>query len=608
VLYALLSLPIVIIIFGIIKNKDNKKEVKMVCILIALMIIPLIVEGTNLLLHFGSYVAYSMRYAFIINFVFLTIACYYSAKMELPNKKNNWKLMIVLMTFLFIIYYIIIICSYEKLVDIFSTYEYNASLRKYAGLFIIVFSIFMILYFLILKKNNSMKKITLIFFAILEISIFVYSSLGRPQWKLYEPYQEGNYIEYANKAKKELNIKEDRIDRIKNTDLSLNVNYPLILRRAALSSYTAANSEGFQDNCIKWGYSNFYLLILDAGGTIFTDALLNIKQVVNTMELNENLYELVDETDKYYLYDAKYTLPFGLTVSNEILGKDTDNLNWIELNNLMYKELAKDEEDLVEEILSKYKLSDKIKNYRYNENGNILYFDIKVNENSAIYFSSEQQMKIKVNGNEIKIPSIGETQVTEYPNLFNNRVIELGSFKKETVKVEIETLDNNNFNIQMSLGLLNLEKMEKLCEEYKNYSVQEIAGKNTLKFNVNGTEEKNVVLIPMAFDDGWKVKINGQEVEKNKISNVLGIFTAIEIEEGKNEITMKFIPKGLKTGIIISLSTVLICFILKKYKNIYKYLEKPAQYIYYVIWGGTIILVYIIPTLYNIWLKLIDIA
>lgn len=599
VIYSSLALPITIIISEITKNKENKKERKIVSILIALMFIPLIVEGTNLLLHFGSYVGYNMRYGFIISFVFLTIACYYCCKIEFSKEKIKYPVFISCIL-LFIIVFSLSIYCYELLEENLRMYEYMYKSMAYVFLFILVFIIFLIIYSLIFFKNNTVKKITLIFFVILEISLVVYSSLGRPEWKIYEHYQEGSYVEYANEAKKELNIEEDKINRIKNSDLSLNANYPLILRRAALSTYTAAIPDSLQKNCMKWGYSNFYLLILDSQGTIFSDALLNIKQAVNTMKLNEDLYELVDKTDRYYLYNSKYTLPFGLTVSSEILEKDTDNLNWIELNNLMYKELTEDDEELVEEILSKYQIINKTKKYTYNVDGKILSFNFEIKEKSILYFSSEQIMKIKVNGNEIKVPSIGQTNITVYPNKFNNKIIELGSFENETVKVEIETLDNNNFNIQMCLGLLNLEKMEKLCEEYKEYSVKEIANKNTLKFEVNGTEEKNVVLIPMAFDEGWKIKINGQDVEKNKISSVLGIYTAIEIEEGKNEITMKFIPKGLKTGIIISLSTVLICFILKKYKNIYQYLEKPALYIFYGVWGGTIILVYMVPIIYYI--------
>jgi len=174
VLYALLSLPITIIVLGIIKNKDNKKEVKMVCILIALMIIPLIVEGTNLLLHFGSYVTFVMRYAFVINFVFLTIACHYSCKIEFSKEKSNWKLMIMLII-LMITYYIIIIYTYENLVYIF-----NASLKEYAILFISVSVTYIILYYMILKNNIAMKKIALVLFAILEISIFVYTCLEKP--------------------------------------------------------------------------------------------------------------------------------------------------------------------------------------------------------------------------------------------------------------------------------------------------------------------------------------------------------------------------------------------------------------------------------------------
>lgn len=606
-LYALSSLPAVLIFWGMRKYKKEKKVVKAVRILLVLMIIPLLVEGTNLLLHFGSYAAYCMRHSFIIKFVFLTIGCYYSSKIKLDEAKLKPR-DIVLFALLFVGMFFVTVWIYQLLESIFSMYEYNASLRRYAGFLIIFCLIFIVAYYFILKKNNIAQKYLLILVALLEVSLFTYFLLGRPAWRGYASYQHGAYVEYANEAKSDLNIEEDELNRIKNPDLSLNTNYPLILRRASLSSYTAAIPIGMKANLKNWGYSEHHTYLLDSGGTIFSDALLNIKQQVNTKKLNEELYELVKHTEKYYLYNNKYTLPFGMTVSDSVLETNINDLDWVEVNNLMYQLLTGNNEKLVTSILEGEEKSKEIKNYTYNKEGNKLSFDIDIKKESVLYFSSNQRVKITINGEEISIPSVGEPDLKEYPNTFNNNVIELGSFKNEIVEVEIESLSENKNDIQINLELLDLEKMKKLCTLYEDYSVNEQVDKTNLTFNVTGTEDRNVVLVPIEYDEGWTISINGKKIEKEKVSNILGIFTAIELEEGDNAVTMHFTPKGLKTGIIITIISLLACLILKKYKKVSSYIEKMSEYAFYGLWGVTLCVVYIIPVLYFVWIQLISIA
>ena len=86
-----LSLPFAVIIRGIIRNfrmRDRKRLIFSLGILFVVCA-ELFVESINLLLHFGSYVGYPIRNGFILCFVVLTTACYYSK--DFPTFMENVK-------------------------------------------------------------------------------------------------------------------------------------------------------------------------------------------------------------------------------------------------------------------------------------------------------------------------------------------------------------------------------------------------------------------------------------------------------------------------------------------------------------------------------------
>ena len=96
--------------------------------------------------------------------------------------------------------------------------------------------------------------------AVIAVEVFLgaFALIGPPKFYTYEAYQVGDYVQYANEAYEALDIEESATDRIVNPDISLNANYPLILRRGALSSFTAALESDTQTFAKNWGYSNIF--------------------------------------------------------------------------------------------------------------------------------------------------------------------------------------------------------------------------------------------------------------------------------------------------------------------------------------------------------------
>lgn len=154
-----------------------------------------------------------------------------------------------------------------------------------------------------------------------EIIIGAIAMTGPPKFYTYTPYQYGDYVQLAVEAANNLEIASSPVDRITNPDLSFNANYPLVMKRGAMSSFTAALQKDSQKQTVRWGHSKYFLWMLDSGNTVFSDALIHITEAVNVNRLDSSLYTLKKVgTDgcQYKLYTANYQLPFAMVTDSSV--------------------------------------------------------------------------------------------------------------------------------------------------------------------------------------------------------------------------------------------------------------------------------------------------
>ena len=75
-----------------------------------------------------------------------------------------------------------------------------------------------------------------------------------------------------------------------------------------------------------------------------------------------------------------------------------------------------------------------------------------------------------------------------------------------------------------------------------------------LTLTAEGTAEKNMLLLPVAYHKGFHVNVNGEE---QTACEVLGAFTAVPIKEGKNVIEITFVPDGIMAGMCLACAGML---------------------------------------------------
>lgn len=582
-----------VIIMGLKKFKEEKNTIRYMISLLLISLLPIVVEGINLMWHFGSYNGYTLRNGYIVAFTLITVAAYFAQRMfeeVTADKKQLVKQLVI---------FVVAAAVYAVIYNIIPS---NDIILAAFILFIAIFIAAFIFYNKKLKKDGiGFDFNTIIAIVAIEVFIGAYSLIGPPKFYEYEPYQYGDYVQAANEVKGSLDIEESVTERIVNPDISLNANYPLILRRSAMSSFTAALQSDTQSYSKKFGYSKYFLWLLDSGGTVFTNSLFHVTQAVNVNELDSQMYTAVRSDGDYTLYDANYKLPFAMSVNKNITRQDFSG-NWEDLHNIFYKALTNDTQDIVNGMSYTKKESSVIREYNVRADGkqavyiNIVDVNNRNTDANASWLISS--MHIYVNGEAVLVPTLGDVKNTAYFTDYNNNLVYLGTFENENFTIRVEYDDPWYLKVsEVSFAGLDMDKMQSLVDKHADDYCETSYTSDSLTVKLNGSGVNNMALIPVVYSDNWNVKVNGKKV---KAKSVCGLFTGVDIHAGENVIEMTFEPKGKKAGMLISLATLIMmiasALILKFTKlKVPALLKMCAAFIYLELYNIVIVAMFLIP-------------
>ena len=582
-----------VIIMGLKKFKEEKNTIRYMISLLLISLLPIVVEGINLMWHFGSYNGYTLRNGYIVAFTLITVAAYFAQRMfeeVTADKKQLVKQLVI---------FVVAAAVYAVIYNIIPS---NDIILAAFILFIAIFIAAFIFYNKKLKKDGiGFDFNTIIAIVAIEVFIGAYSLIGPPKFYEYEPYQYGDYVQAANEVKDSLDIEESVTERIVNPDISLNANYPLILRRSAMSSFTAALQSDTQSYSKKFGYSKYFLWLLDSGGTVFTNSLFHVTQAVNVNELDSQMYTAVRSDGDYTLYDADYKLPFTMSVNKNITRQDFSG-NWEDLHNIFYKALTNDTQDIVNGMSYTKKESSVIREYNVRADGkqavyiNIVDVNNRNTDANASWLISS--MHIYVNGEAVLVPTLGDVKNTAYFTDYNNNLVYLGTFENENFTIRVEYDDPWYLKVsEVSFAGLDMDKMQSLVDKHADDYCETSYTSDSLTVKLNGSGVNNMALIPVVYSDNWNVKVNGKKV---KAKSVCGLFTGVDIHAGENVIEMTFEPKGKKAGMLISLATLIMmiasALILKFTKlKVPALLKMCAAFIYLELYNIVIVAMFLIP-------------
>lgn len=303
------------------------------------------------------------------------------------------------------------------------------------------------------------------------------------------------------------------------------------------SVFSSTAYAGITDLFGRLGLEHSMNAYADHGSTPLVYSMFDIKYILSNKELVDDItLELVGSTDDEYLYRAKYTLPLGYMVSSSI------NDNW---NYKMSNPFSVQNDFVLENtgISSLFTSIDHIDNAKTG-------ITINVDEDKYVY--------VYVGNKSVKTAQVTIGSNTEsFAGINHGRIIDLdwqtaGTTIKIADKDGEEALNAMVYTMNPDKFIAAFNSLNEQSLNVTSYSDTSITGTITVN-------EAGILMFSIPYDPSWTLKVNGVKTDMIEIAEAL---LGVEMEPGEYTIELNYTPRGFKPGLIISLSSLFIVFII----------------------------------------------
>ncbi len=271
------------------------------------------------------------------------------------------------------------------------------------------------------------------------------------------------------------------------------------------------------------------------GATAFTSALLNVNYMFGEHERYETpLYELVQQSNDVYLYEAKARLPFGFVAPSGFELPEGDENNGLHLQNAMMEELGI-QGDLFVRVAAVQKEDD-------------VTFTTK---EAGIYYGL-----LNASGTK-KIEAVGGSLETHtFPDLKKGAILYLGYMEAgESMTLTNGDADDISPKITAEVYRMDTEVLKAALDKLSENHLQDVMYDSThISGQITMTEAGRLIL-SIPYEDGWHITINGEKTKSNSFD---GSLMAFDLEPGVYVIEMEYIPEGKYVGLVVSLASLLV--------------------------------------------------
>lgn len=335
----------------------------------------------------------------------------------------------------------------------------------------------------------------------------------------------------------------------------------------------------------QFGYASMSHWTMYAGATAVTDALFDIKYVMvdesdekPVMNYIHDLYEMYDSTDDIDIYENPYALSIAYSVNASALDYDKpqEDESYVDdkyvdpftyMNQLLSEMVGHDVDiwtkvDVKESSDSGCSVTFATGHRGYEKDGSdttakVTYIlDIQSSKAVYAYFPSEypRDAELKLNGKKLCKYFDGED--------FSIR--ELGKFNiGDEEKVEL-VLKEDEMYIKTGCSYFwyfDEEQFTEVISELKDGVMDAHSEKDDRIYGtITVPEGDEAVFTTIPYDDGWKIYVDGEEVEKIAVLNESLI--AFEITPGEHELVFEYRPDCVKYGLILTFTGIAIFVIL----------------------------------------------
>lgn len=453
---------------------------------------------------FQSPIWWPSRFSFIFTFFLITLAARTIGSINKINLSNAKRIII---TILMAIGFIASALYKWKAVD-------NVQIFTY---FYLGFSILLFLEFMFLTDKKGFV-IMVVIFTFIEVTINTFNSLKTNY----------RYVSVANYHY----LKKDIPPLIEKLNVE---NEGLFYRFELTKKFTSNDGLYFGYNGIDYFNSvrnvNTIKILENLGAKVYNDChvnLLNFDPVFLSLLGVKYLYGNIDYFDEVEnkLFENKYPLGIGFLVRDDIKDFEFENNAFYNKNELV-KRMSGIDKDLYTQV-------------------DIENFDYKKDVYSNIY-----EYSFKSDGHYLLFLEDlgGEYTLNGVTKGIDNMFVEIE--EKDEVKVHYNVVTEYDEE-DVFFTLLDVDKYEEHMEAFSSVLVAKTnENGHLLQGTIEVTGERDYLYTSIPYEEGMRVTVDGKRVDADKI---LGGLIGLKLEDGVHEIIIDYVPKGLKSGLIVSIT------------------------------------------------------
>ena len=569
---------------------EQKKQVKMLLCAFFMMCIPIFIEPVNRMWHTGNYMSFPVRYGFITVFLGLCICADFLEKNVCEKSLRPGFAIMSILSCLGIGAFIYLYAT--KNIDTLSRYVQTLwgnkqSLQGLIILFLCAAGAY--LFVLALAKAKKIGKGILSLCLILVVLaeglcgtlIYVGTASDKLDTKNYK-----SFMALENQVEKQGLFRVNMESKIADANMTGAVGFN------SLGHYTSLTDSNFMKAAKQFGLSGYWMEIGNWGGSILSDALLNVEYKITK---NKNVYEVAPTgLGTGLAINSGASLPQELPDGNRItiLGQCFGDIFGLEENpvteyNVSYISGC----NLVKDGIGNHIIKGKNDNdiiYEINiADGQTLYFDCYNGSSNALVEPINDAFSVYVNGNLV---------LKNYPSQSFNAPLPLGFFENEKVTVQLKVKKDVNC---FSFGVFGINNNRVYSAAQRTVSPIFSQKGSIITAKI---EEENLgnLFLSLPYNSGYTVTLNGKKIPYNRC---LTGFTAINAEE-IGVLKISFVPRGFYLGVICTLAGIIafvvILLLNKKIHLIPRWIKSGVSVTFVVIFTLFILAVYIGPVILNL--------
>lgn len=337
-----------------------------------------------------------------------------------------------------------------------------------------------------------------------------------------------------------------------------NRNDPLLLGYEGLSHFSTTSNRDAKNFMGHMGYrNNGNWARFSYGSSVPADSFMGLRYLISDFPLS--YYPLVEERNGKYIYENPYYFPLGFYTEQDVSGTLDQSHPFAYQNDLFNTVFGVDE---VFQPMDPENIQRSTENLRAVEDSDHQYHYEKIDESQDAFVYYE-------------FSNINSDYINFYFLNDHSQGVEIyadGDFIGEALNIYNHTVnvvrpDSDNLTIALKLKGNDVHFNEDLFYSSNDEDLTELKNRvdeNGLNINqfeptyiqgtVNNNEERTLMLT-VPYDPSWQVTVDGENAQTFPVFDAL---MGIQLPANSENVELRFVPTGLRSGIILSIGSVIV--------------------------------------------------